>query len=148
MLLLPSEDIYQTVEDCFTSDPDYIKYHWASNLGTQKCVEITVNELKNTGNYQLWKVVEGSEIIGMFGVENSVVLNPFFIKPKFRKKVYVSQFLDLVLGQLKKNWYIGLYTKNLPVINFFNKLGGKPTVKGKWNRQKVVIYEFSNGRMS
>lgn len=145
MHIIKSNDIKKIITECFGSDNNYIKYHWASDKGLESCIEITFNELKDLENYSFFEVYNEDKLIGMFGVDENVVLNPFFIKPEFRKKEYVKDFWNLVKNELNKTFLVGLYTKNEPVIKFFLKNGGKIVAENNYNNQSIAILQLDCG---
>lgn len=135
------------IRECFESDENYLKFHFKSDQGLESCIEITFSEINNLDNYNLYKVIDGADTVGMFGIENENVLNPFFIKPNFRNSKYVGKFLDLVYKKLKKEAYIGLYERNVPIIKFFQKNGATYVSEGLYNDQKVIVYKLSLGEL-
>lgn len=138
----------ELIAECFSSDSNYIKYHWAADTGLDNCIKITEKELGQATNYSLFKIKnEDNQIIGMFGIEKQSILNPFFIKPKFRKKEYIEQVMKKIKDNLKKEWYIGLYSQNTPIVSFFEKNNGIIIQEGIWNNKEVKIYKFNNGNL-
>lgn len=139
------ENYNSLITECFSSDPNYLKFHYEGAKGLDACIEITVNELKAAPSECLFKVVDGDKTVAMFGVENGNMLNPFFIKPEFRKKEFVGPILELVRSKLTKNYMMGLYDVNEPIKNFMLKNGGSISITGVYKGHLVHILEFSNG---
>jgi hypothetical protein len=140
-------DYKPLVEECFTSDNGYLANHYASEKGLEACINITVSEISHLPIYSLYKILHNDEIVGMFGIENNTVLNPFFIKPEFRKKQYVGPILNLMQSKMKHTYYMGLYDKNTPIMKFFLQNGGTIDFSGTYNGQVVHIMKFENGKM-
>lgn len=139
-------DYHSLIIECFSSDPEYLQYHYAAEKGLEACILITVNELSSAQSYSLYRVKnEKEETVAMFGVENNEVLNPFFIKPEGRRKEVVGPLLESIKGHLNKNWMIGVYDRNEPIKKFFLKNDGKVDRHIIYNGQLVHVLVFENG---
>lgn len=142
----PSINNKELIAECFSSDPNYISNHWASDQGLDSCIEITNKELSECLDHQLFQVIlEDGKVAAMFGIENNNILNPFFIKPKYRKKEFIGPLMKIVQSKLNKTYFMGLYSKNKPVMDFFLKNGGRVKAKGSFHDQPVTILMFENG---
>lgn len=141
-------DYESLIVECFSSDPDYLKYHWASDKGLEGCIQITIDELSNSNNHILYKVcLEDGSIVGMFGVEDGETLNPFFIKPEARKREIIGPFLECVRSKLKTSYIMGIYDKNEPIKAFMLKNGGNIIKSGILRGHLVHVLKFDNGSL-
>lgn len=143
----PVENYESLVRECFSSDPDYLKFHWASDQGLESCIKITVDELSGSNKHVLYEICLDGLIVGMFGVEDGKNLNPFFIKPEARKKEIIGPFLECVRSKLTLSYIMGVYDKNEPIKAFMLKNGGSIIQTGILRGHLVHVLKFDNGSL-
>lgn len=140
-------DRKKLIGECFSSDRAYIHTHKLANKGLDACINCTFGEIKDLPNYKLFAFIEDNNVVGMFGIENNTVLNPFFIKPIYRNRYNIGQALNMVRSMLNKKYIMGLYDRNPKAIEFFKKNGGNVLTKGLDQGEPTTILIFENGRL-
>lgn len=123
---IKSHNLEEMLKECFALDEALLSiYHVHAGKGLDACVNKTMEDLKNVDkSFTFFNVFKDKKHIGFYGwesINNINYINTIFIRPEFRKKEYVSQFVSL----LDKPFFTGLYAKNLPAISFYLKQGGR-----------------------
>lgn len=129
------QDYKDILSECFSSDKDLLdKWHIESGTSLENCVNRTYNDLKQL-NIEFYPLYEDSKLIGYFCKEevyNLSFLTGFFIKPEYRKKEYIKEFWNIVNNKFNnKQFYAGIYEKNIPAINFLKRNNAKEINKVK-----------------
>ena len=114
----------EILTNLFSSDSDFIlKYHNLAPTSAEICAEKTFNDLCNY-NVDLRLIEKNNEIIGYYGIEKNEglsYLTGFFIKPEYRTKEVITDFWKQVDSNFNTDYFVGVFAKNIPAINFLNK---------------------------
>lgn len=146
--LIVCEDKRSLIAECFASEEElYNKWHYKAGEGLEACIDATYNDVKDLQNYILYRMLIEDKTIGMFGIEQDIYLTGFFIKPEYRRKEIISEFMKLVNSKLKNTWCVGLYNKNTRAIDFLTKNGAVKTFELMKNNQAVSMYTMFSGEL-
>ncbi len=117
--------VKDVIKQGFSSDKNLIdKWHIISGSGLDSCVNKTIEDLKTQtfSDFKFFVVLNDEEFIGYFGVENEgKYLTTIFIAPEFRNNK--KEFLKLIAPYVQDTFESAIYSKNIPCMRFFNKLG-------------------------
>lgn len=108
----------------YETDKDLLNiYHIEAPNTAEVCAERTLADLKDS-NVEIHLINKNNEIIGYYGIEKNGWINNltgFFLKPEFRTKENIIDFWNKVDNNFDRDYYIGVYPKNIRVIEFLNK---------------------------
>lgn len=125
MNLIKCDNYYDIILDCFLTDNDLINtYHIESGTSVENCAKRTSDDLKKGSNLDFFKVVKDSQVIGFFGsesIDDNKFLTGFFLKPEYRTKEGLTEFWSMIKSYFKKDFLVGIYSKNTRAIEFLVK---------------------------
>lgn len=120
-----SHQLRDYIYQAYASDKDLIaKWHITSGAGLDSCVDKTVSDLgKDTyPDFKFFVVEENGSFVGYFGNElDGKYLTTIFVTPTMRKRKL--EFWKAITGYLANDFQSAIYSKNVPCIKFFSKLG-------------------------
>lgn len=108
-------------------------YHIEAPNTAEICANRTFKDLQNA-KVEVKLIKENEEVIGYYGIEKNGWINNltgFFLKPKYRTKKHIINFWNEVDKNFDKDYFVGVYSKNIPAINFLKK-------------KSTTIYEHNN----
>lgn len=116
------------------------KWHVASGAGLNGCIKRTVDDLNSFETLRFFVVKDGIKFVGYFGIEfDGKYMPTIFISPEYRKNK--SLFWSEVKNKMNPIFRAGIYSKNIPCLKFYSKLGKKISEISTPDGQ-ATIFEF------
>ncbi len=139
-----SKAVRQSIEECFATDQDLLdQWHIESGNGLENCVDRTMRDVaKFDHSFKFFTVHEGNSLVGYWGIEFGQYINLIFVKPGFRTKDFMAKFWDEIKKSVCEPFYTAVYSKNIPAIRFYGKLGkelGSIRIEGN----PAILFEFN-----
>lgn len=141
--MIDLKPVRAAVVECFATDPTLIaRYHVDSGQGLEACIERTMDDVAGFDpSFRFFTVREGGRLVAYWGTEWGRYINLIFVKPSHRNRNFMRSFWKHVQDSVETVFYAGVYEKNQPAIQFYQKLGqvvGKTTHRGN----SIVAFKF------
>lgn len=123
----------EILTELLATDKDLLSiYHIEAPNTVEVCVNRTFNDLQDA-KVEVILIKENEEVIGYYGIEKGIYnnLTGFFLKPNFRTKEQIIKFWNEIDKNFDKDYFVGIYKKNIPAIKFLKK-------------KSTTIYEHNN----
>lgn len=125
--LIDKNDIYSIIEECYSSDDNFIKnFHELNNASTSDCISRTANDLVKY-DVKIFGLYNNDELVGYFGdelFENTNWLSGFFIIPKYRKE-FKTKIWEAIVNHFNSNFNVAMMVKNIPAKRYLLNNGCK-----------------------
>lgn len=129
----------ELLTEFYSLDSEFVAtYHGMKDMTIDACANDTWETIKDAKSYV--------HDFGYFTIDDSLDFIPrltgFFIKPEYRNKETYMLFYKEVCKETPNYWMSCAHEDNTKVVNFLNKLGGKPL---NINKDNMVYFLFKQG---
>lgn len=138
-----SKELDSYIRRAYESDANLIsQWHVIAGSTREQCIEKTIRDLEACQTLQFFVVSEGDEFVGYFGTElDGMYMPTIFILPKFRNRK--DEFWALINKKVTKHFLAGIYSKNIPCMRFYSKMGGKELGRENAPDGEVTVFQFN-----
>lgn len=148
-VLVPKEDHYRLLRAMYAEDLKLIQtYHQNAGQGLDACVQATLDQ--TGGDSQFFKVeMPDGTLMGYFvvaaPVEDTEVMEGFFIRPTFRQPIYKDAFIALINETFANDFFTSTGANNYRAIKFLLKYNYQIfNPDFELNGKNLVILKASN----
>ena len=124
-ILVPPEDHWRLLRSMYAEDMALIQtFHQNAGQGLDACVDTTFAAITPGSKFFKVEMPDGT-LVGYFvvaePVEGTDVMEGFFIRVQFRKKIYQDAFMNLINETFANNFFTSTGANNYRAIKFLLK---------------------------